>query len=817
MNILEKKRSILIIDVFIFFICVAGLLQIVQRAGTGALLGHKQGTVVILSDRGNTGPLHSGDYIIGIDTLAVSTINEVDFILDHHQVGDLIKLHLQRGQNGITIHVKLQRYNSTQYIVTLLTVAPLFFILGIFVLIKRPEKDQSSLVFHWMCVLISLYICTSFGRVNLFPLPVSYGLRCIFLFASSAVPILFFYFSTLFPQNRSKTRMLAGLLIISAVFFCTSSFLLFRALFPFSKTDFALFSKVYNTSGWLFIFCLIYGVINFLRSFKRAQHEAERRKLRWIILGLAIAAIGFIFLWQVPRLLGNTALVRGEMVLIVISIIPITFSVSIVRYHAFNIDLFFNRSTVYILLITFLLIVYSIIVAVAAWLTSAFTIRASIIVSAAAAVVVALLFEPLRRIIQEFVDKKFFRVRYNYRITQREVNSEIANQISIESLADFVANKIEDLLKPESIGLWISGNSSKQNGCIIGRNINQLNSKTIDELERSIESSTNSFLAIPAYLEAGISVDILNINRIKNEPIALVIPLKSSDDQILGLLLLGPKKSGNTYAIEDIDLLKTVSSLAASSIVKIRLQSDLYIKEAENQRLEEINHLKSYFVSSVSHDLQTPLTSISMFTELLQNKKNLSEDEKQEYLSIIRGESERLSRLINNVLNFSKIEKGMKTYRLETVGVIEMISSVLKVMNYPVHQNEFELITKFPEEDFCVEADRDAISEAIMNLIDNAMKYSRDDKRIKLEVTPNQSEVRISITDFGIGISAQEQARIFDAFYRSDIEEVKARGGAGLGLTQVKHIVEAHNGKVEVQSSGEAGSTFSIILPIGES
>ncbi len=247
---------------------------------------------------------------------------------------------------------------------------------------------------------------------------------------------------------------------------------------------------------------------------------------------------------------------------------------------------------------------------------------------------------------------------------------------------------------------------------------------------------------------------------------------------------------------------------------RIYLQQDLLIQYAETQRLEELNKLKSYFVSSVSHDLQTPLTSIKMFAELLQTKTDISKNDKQEYLDIIQGESDRLSRLINNVLSFSRIERGAKEYHFSPVSLNSIVDNVLRTMQYQIEQNGFELEVQLPENEIIINIDADSIAEALTNLLDNAIKYSLGKKNITLTMFQEQDCVVIQVKDNGIGISEKDQKKIYSAFFRSGDKKIQTLGGAGLGLTQVQHIAEAHNGRVTVKSKPGSGSTFSLFLPL---
>jgi len=819
-NLLSNKTNIFIIDILIGFACLAGIYQIIQKAGINALLYYREDKVVIRAVERNADqtPLRTGYVIIEVNGENVSTIEDIEFILDNKAIGQQVSLQIQRDGTKLTLPVDLGRYNRTIYLVILFFVFPLFFALGLFVLIKRPPGDMVALVFHWMSIAVALYLCTTFGRYSGQLLIPAYLARLFHLLAVAITPVLFLHLSFTFPRKNWLGYKKLLRFLYSAVFLytVTTAYYFIHSIKIASLPDYRHFLTVYNLGRALFALCIIWGVINFIHAYRKAAEESERRKLRWVILGLTVAPLSFIFLWQIPQLLGSTPLVRGEFILLSISAIPLSFTISIVRYHILDIDLIFNRSTVYVLVFTILLLVYSAIVATAAILIGTFTIEASIIVSAVAAVIIAVLFEPARRKVQRFVDKKFFRVRYNYRIAQREFSNVLNNFMDVPKIAEFVVRKLDELLQPERIEFLLLDESSAQWKLIAGKDPDDLHPDLIKTLSVYKNRLFNTVISMPKYLESGIFSERADEIVFIENNIALVFPLQIYAAQNCGFLLLGPKKSDVVYSIEDIDLLKTVVAQSISAIERIHLQQDLLIQHAETQRLDELNKLKSYFVSSISHDLQTPLTSIKMFAELLQTKTNISKKDKTEYLDIIQGESGRLSRLINNVLSFSRVERGVKEYQLERVNLVSIIESVLRTMKYQINQNGFELEIQLPDSEIIVNADTDSIAEAVTNLLDNAIKYSQKQKNIALSVIKEHDYAVIQVSDQGIGISKKDQLNIFNAFYRSDEKKVKALGGAGLGLTQVQHIAEAHNGRVNVKSKPGSGSTFSIFLPLGE-
>lgn len=223
--------------------------------------------------------------------------------------------------------------------------------------------------------------------------------------------------------------------------------------------------------------------------------------------------------------------------------------------------------------------------------------------------------------------------------------------------------------------------------------------------------------------------------------------------------------------------------------------------------------LRSQFVSSVSHELKTPLTAIRMFAETLRMGRVQDEATRGEYLDTIVSESERLTRLLNNVLDFSRIEQGRKVYHLGPHALADTVRAAARAMQYPLAQQGQELRVRIDELPL-VRIDPDAIEQAVLNLLTNAMKYSGDGREIDLRLAREDGHAVVAVMDRGVGIPLNEQERIFDKFYRVQTPENRRIPGTGLGLTLVQHIARAHGGFVTVASAPGEGSTFSIHLPL---
>jgi signal transduction histidine kinase len=233
------------------------------------------------------------------------------------------------------------------------------------------------------------------------------------------------------------------------------------------------------------------------------------------------------------------------------------------------------------------------------------------------------------------------------------------------------------------------------------------------------------------------------------------------------------------------------------------------------RRETEMARLKADFVANVSHDLKTPLSLIRMFAETLEMGRVSDDARRQEYYRVITREGERLSRLIDNVLDFSRIEGGRRRYDPVPTAVVPVIRETLDAFTYPLTHEGFVVDVRLPSDLPEVPMDAEAVGQALGNLIDNAIKYSGERKSLRIEVAVQEEYLALSVTDEGIGIPREEQARIFEKFYRVGRSETQARRGSGVGLALVRHVALAHGGRVTVESRPGAGSRFTIWLPLG--
>jgi two-component system phosphate regulon sensor histidine kinase PhoR len=231
------------------------------------------------------------------------------------------------------------------------------------------------------------------------------------------------------------------------------------------------------------------------------------------------------------------------------------------------------------------------------------------------------------------------------------------------------------------------------------------------------------------------------------------------------------------------------------------------------KRATDLSQLQLDFLSKVSHEFKTPLTSIRMFAETLSEQPSLSDEQRQRCLTMLRQETARLDAMIQRLLDFGRMEAGQMVYHRQPESVAAVVESAVRAFEPTCVREQVHLSTEVAPDLPMILADAGMVTQALLNLLQNAQKYGGDSKRIRLRCTREDGKVALSVCDEGPGIPRKERRRIFERFYRIDDRLSRKQEGSGLGLAIVRLVVQAHGGRVRVRNRPEGGAEFTILLP----
>jgi two-component system phosphate regulon sensor histidine kinase PhoR len=269
-----------------------------------------------------------------------------------------------------------------------------------------------------------------------------------------------------------------------------------------------------------------------------------------------------------------------------------------------------------------------------------------------------------------------------------------------------------------------------------------------------------------------------------------------------------------TARVQNRAMLELVMVVLSCAVIVLGVATILLAAERERR----ISALKSDFVANVSHELKTPLALVRMFGEMLQSGRVASEEKRQQYLDIIVSESERLSALIENVLDFARVEKGRQAYDFAEGDVADAVAKAVAVYRYRAEREGVELATDLDPGLPRARIDERAIQLAVINLIDNALKYARGSDVVSVRVKRENGAIVVRVIDRGPGVPPEDRERIFERFVRGSTARVAGPStapirGSGIGLALVKHIAESHGGRAWVEE-GRPGASFAVSIPV---
>jgi signal transduction histidine kinase len=799
----------LLIDLALLVICVLHIPSLQQRAAAPLVATDKLQQVIVTDVLATgAGSLLPGDSLLTWNDQRVYSWSVIEHLANYSRIGDRIPISYSRSGEQHSSYVGLVPAYNFQYILIVCLVGIITWALGVFVLLARPF-DRTARVLHWCMIALGVAVVLAFEGVT----PDSrlgYLSSLLFFISYMSICAGFLLFTFMFPRTKTPSFAATSMLIVIPAAALTSV-VIYNHHMAYESGRAAGYFGYMSWSAAFRLFVLLYlggGLVNFIHSYVTAGSREERKKLQWILWGLCIGAIPFTLFTVAPQALGMGELIPERFSLIILVVIPVSLAISVIKHRILDIELVINRTTVYGIVIGLLLVVYVGIVALAAaWVGSQ-----NVGFAAFAAVLVALLFEPVRRRVQQFVDKRFFRVKYDFQIATRDFVGEIKECHDVQQLATLMVQHTDHLIPVERIGFFILKQPGNRLRTLAQKGFPLFVDRSVRFEPEKLKTPLQLPVALNDCIEPGVRHESADAEVFRRWGMEIVFTMLSEHNESLGFLVLGEKKSGARFTSEDIDLLNTAATQAGLEIERIMLQQKLFLKQAEAERLEELSSLKSDFVSYVSHELKTPLTSIKMFAELLKKRTSSRDKRSREYLDTIEGEAGRLDRMVTTILDSTRIDQGQKEYTLKDTDLREIVRKVMDTMHYQLEKHRFRVVVARGGRRLPVWADPDAVAQAVINLVANSIKYSASRKHLKVTEGASGGWIFCRVEDRGVGINSEALEHLFEKFYRDPAHSNRAEG-VGLGLPLVKHIMDAHGGRIEVKSKVGQGTAVTLLFP----
>jgi signal transduction histidine kinase len=760
--------------------------------------------------------LQIGDRIVEVNAQPVSSVMEVRRILGRLPQGRQVQIEADR--DGVVVRDRFLVYYyppESEYVIQLV-VAFVIWLVGIWVYVSQPHTRVARI---YLLSSLALQLYLSLSRVE----PV--WLKGIGVMAEwIAAPLVLHLFLT-FPRQQpwvQDWRRASLLYVPSLVMLGFNLHALHENVLAGVGGYFggAFYDLTVYGAGYLTV-CAALGLIYVGHTFVTTRNAEVRRQLQWIMWGIGVA-VGFNAADVITTSLGYWTTPLTHMGLASIMLVPVSFAFAIRRYRLMDIDFVINRSLVYGLLAAFLVAVYLTLVGLVTRSLGISAESSSYLVTVfASALVVWLLFDPGRRRIQSWIDRAFFGQTLDYQTALGEWSRQVSVSVRLSELAHLMLAQIPQRMKLDRVWLLVLNREETRldpyvtGGVAAASPSEELRSlEAISPLAMHLQDTARVIV-----LEDGQTESVMDpagmLDAWHEQGAHLCLPLVSAD-RLEAIYLLGRKLSGDIYQRQEVAVLRTLGDQIAIAIAKARLFEELHdLSQDLDAKVKGRTRELRESVSAVYHELSAPVTVVKGFTDLLLEEHAGSLQPRQKkYLGTVRDNVQRLEALLRDLSTISHIDAGKIRLQLEPLQVRDLAQAVVRSVSGLAEEKGMTVVLDMLDSLPPVWADRDRALQVLTNLVTNAIRYTPPGGRICISARDCDRAVRVAVSDTGIGISAEDQQRLFERFFRSDDPMVRRQTGTGLGLSIAHSLVELHGGRLTVQSELGKGSTFRFTLPL---
>ncbi|MBI5836404.1 MAG: hypothetical protein HZB25_04080 [Candidatus Eisenbacteria bacterium] len=776
--------------------------------------------------------------------VTVGSPAQLHFHIQAWPAGRTIRIESAGVEHRVTLVHELTRF----HFVLALLVGLFFFAVNLFVFAHRmgarpPAEggapgDVPVRDFYWATLLYGMAILIGgvhppTGRPwpdSLLPLLWTAGLGLL--------PVFFVHLTLAFPRRQRLLDRLPwlvpGLTVLALAIVAWQFVALLTYLRAPGPAAWAAAGPPQTLSRLFLVACVAAGCVFLFTGMRRLELTRERQQVKWLVWGFMAGITPYVFLRTLPRLFGAESPAPPELDRIFELCIPIAFALAVVRYRFLDIDIILRRSLLYTVLAVVMGAVYAALAALAGAAVRPLVPAARPYVPTVAALSAVLLFLPTRRVIGLWVDRTFFKIRYDHQVALAQLRAALPAASGQEELARMLRAFFKRHLQPRVTVVLVHAAE--------GTHAEAGSSARLPEGAESLAEEAAGGLGRPRAAAGSTSLPELERPdfpaRLREAGVCLVAPL-TTDGRPQGWVLLGEKRAERRYIEQDIDLVEGAAAEAATALDRVRLVQRVAEEAAAHRRLDELNQLKTDFLSRVAHDLRTPITSIRWSAQnLLDGVAGPTEPRQREYLEAIRISAGQLGRLVGNLLEISRLELGAAKVELGPVDVGELLREVAAGLK-PLAAGRGVTIevgaeaarsagaagppsrgAAVPGADTLAVgalppalANREKLYEVVANLLENAIRYSPPGEKVEAALAPvTGGAQRFTVRDHGPGLPADERDRLFERFRQGRPSPYVPQGGFGLGLYVVRSFMELMQGTVSADNHPEGGAVFTCTL-----
>jgi len=753
-------------------------------------------------------PMNPIVYPARIGPAVVGSSAELRFIAQSHPAGSMMEVRSDAGVLRARLEPQLTRFHF--WLILLSGLA--FFAVNLLVFAPRVDRGPVR-DFYWCTLLFGIATMINGLYFPRSPVWSDWLFPAVWIVCLTALPVFFFRMTQTFPRPRKllekRPRIMRGLWIAAGILVVWQIAAVFRYFLDPQPGAWRAMTIPRSLADVFLIGGICLGCLTLFRSGRKLELAREREQTKWLLWGFAIGATPYVLLRTLPKLLGVTSLIPPEVDRVLELAIPVAFTFAIVRYRFLDIDIIIRRSLIYGTLAAALAAVYLLVDVVVAQQIGKRFPQYSGFLDVIAVALPVILYTPTRRWIGTWVDRTFFKIQFDYARALLAFQDAMRGAPGQEEIVDHARRFLDEELVLETVLVMARrGDSLVTAGGPEGVDPATLLQAT------TADSGTRRLLAAPNSTSRPDLETSPFPPELKSAGFRLALPLSDAEGATYGAILLGEKASERRFIEEDLRLLVAVRSEVAQALERVELVQRAAHEALAREKAEELERLKSDFFSRVAHDLRTPLTSIRWTVQnLLDGVRSAPSSEQMPQLQAVSAAASQLGRLVNNLLDLSRLEHPSARGEHVRVDLVPLVQEAVATVQPVARARNIRFEVSVASSVGPVRGDRGQLLEIVMNLLENAMRFSPDGESVDVTLERNGEGQTVSVRDHGPGIPANEFERIFERFEQGKPSPYTKEQGFGLGLYVAKSYAELMHGSIRAGNHPDGGARFVCTIP----